>query len=297
MGMRIRTWGYFIKESLASLVRNAWMTIASVGTVTVALLILGTFLLLAVNLDHMASTVESQVEITAYLEDGMQDAEIKDLSKKISAIGGIEQVKFVSKEEALTRLADRLGENKSLLEGYESDNPLRHSYEIRTKDADDVVRVAEAVAQTKGIAEVKYGREIVEKLLQFTKMVRVVGLVLMVGLAVAALFIIANTIRLTVYARRREIGIMKFVGATDWFIRWPFVVEGLFLGLLGSGLASLALVYLYRAVLRSVELNLPILPVVGATPLLSNLVKLMLTTGGLIGMIGSTISLRKFLKV
>ncbi len=295
--MRIRTWGYFIKESFASLVRNAWMTVASVGTVTVALLILGTFLLLAVNLEHMAATVESQVEITAYIEEGMQEKEITDLSKKINAIGGIEQVKFVSKDEALTRLADRLGENKSLLEGYEEDNPLRHSYEIRTKSAEDVVQVAETVAQTKGVAEVKYGREIVEKLLKFTKMVRVVGVVLMAGLAAAALFIIANTIRLTVYARRREIGIMKFVGATDWFIRWPFIIEGLLLGVIGSGLASLALVYLYRAVLRSVELNLPILPIVGAAPLLGNLVKLLLTTGGLIGMIGSTISLRKFLKV
>lgn len=295
--MRIRTWGYFIKEALASLVRNAWMTVASVGTVTVALLILGTFLLLAVNLEHMATTVESQVEITAYLEDGLSDNEITALSKKISAISGVEQVKFVSKGEALKRLADRLGENKSLLEGYESDNPLRHSYEVRTQQAEDVLRVAETLAQIKGIGEVKYGREIVEKLLEFTRVVRIVGLVLMVGLAVAALFIIANTIRLTVYARRREIGIMKFVGGTDWFIRWPFIIEGLVLGVLGSGLASIVLVYLYRAVLRSVEANLPILPMLGANPLLGNVVKLLLTTGGLIGMVGSTISLRKFLKV
>lgn len=294
--MRIRTWAYFIREAVLSLIRNAWMTVASIGTVTVALLILGTFMILAVNLDHMAATVESQVEITAYLDDGLQDKEITDIGKKISAIAGIDQVKYVSKGEALKRLGDRLGDQKSLLEGYENDNPLRNSFEIRSQKAEDVTKVAQATEKVKGVAEVKYGREIVDKLLKFTRVVRIVGIALMVALAVAALFIIANTIRLTVYARRREISIMKFVGGTDWFIRWPFVIEGLFLGVIGSSVAAMVLVYLYRAILRNVEINLPILPLVGANPLLGNLVKLLLTTGGLIGMVGSTISLRKFLK-
>lgn len=295
--MRIRTWGYFLSQALISMVRNSWMTIASVGTVGVAMLIFGGFMLIASNLSNLAVGLESQVEMSVYLQDEMSPEDINAIGARISTISGVASLNFVSKDDALVRLQEWYGADSGFLAGLELDNPLRDSYEVRTHNPQDVLTIAPVIEGFDGVAEVIYGRSMVERLFALTRIVRLVAVGLMVGLASAALFIIANTIRITVFARRREIGIMKFVGATDWFIRWPFIMEGVLLGLIGSLMSAVLLSWLYRLAVTNMQISLPFLPLVAPTALLGQMFLMLLGLGIGIGVLGSVLSLRRFLRV
>lgn len=294
--VKLRTWGYFADSAGKSMLRNSWMTLASIGTVAVSLLVLGVFLLVAVNVNTIAAQVESQVELTAYLHE-LSVNERQALEAKIKELPGVTGITFVSKDQAWERLLEWYGNDRAFLAGWEEENPLRESLEIRTDSSHRVTEVANALNGLSGVDEVLYGREIVDKLLSITRMIRLVGIVLMGGLALAAMFIIANTIRITVFARRREIGIMRFVGATDWFIRWPFVMEGLALGVVGALVSASILAWGYYLVVRSLVRVMPFWPLVSPWPLLQHLALLLLALGAVIGIGGSTVSLRRYLDV
>jgi len=291
-----RTFGYFFQSAGSSLIRNSWMTLASIGTVAVALLVLGVFMLLAVNIGAMAAQVEEQVELTAYLAD-LSSQERARLENELKAIPGVAAVTFVSREEAWQRLLEWYGEDRNFLAGWEEDNPLREAFEVRADSAFRIADIAKAVAEVRGVEEVVYGREIVEQLLSITRAVRLVGIGLMAGLALAATFIIANTIRITVFARRREISIMRYVGATAWFVRWPFVIEGLALGIIGAILASSVLAWGYYFAVRSLAAAIPFWPFVAPWPLLQRLALALVGLGALIGVAGSGMSVRRYLDV
>jgi cell division transport system permease protein len=291
-----RTFGYFFRSAGSSLIRNSWMTLASIGTVAVALLVLGSFMLLAVNIAAMAAQVEEQVELTAYLAD-LSSQERASLENELKAIPGVVAVTFVSRDEAWQRLLEWYGEDRDFLAGWEEDNPLRDAFEVRADSAFRIAEVAKAVAEVRGVEEVVYGREIIEQLLSITRAVRLVGIGLMLGLALAATFIIANTIRITVFARRREISIMRYVGATAWFVRWPFIIEGLILGLIGAILAASLLAWGYYFAVRSLAAAIPFWPFVAPWPLLQRLALALLGLGALIGVVGSGMSVRRYLDV
>lgn len=294
--VKLRTMGYFADSAGKSMLRNSWMTLASIGTVAVSLLVLGVFLLVAVNVNTIAAQVESQVELTAYIDDSSPN-ERQVLEAQITAISGVTTVTFVSRETAWKRLLEWYGDDRGFLEGWEEENPLRESYEIRSDSSFKVAEIAESVSGLSGVQEVLYGREIVDKLLAITRMIRIVGIILMAGLALAAMFIIANTIRITVFARRREIAIMRFVGATDWFIRWPFIIEGLALGVVGAVFAASVLAWGYYLAVRSLVTVMPFWPLVPPWPLLQHLGLLLLALGAVIGVCGSGVSLRRYLDV
>jgi len=291
-----RTFGYFFQSAGSSLIRNSWMTLASIGTVAVALLVLGVFMLLAVNIGAMAAQVEEQVELTAYLADLSPEGRNR-LANELKAIPGVAAVTFVSREEAWQRLLEWYGDDRDFLAGWEGDNPLREAFEVRADSAFRIAEIAGAVAEVRGVEEVVYGREIVEQLLSITRGVRFVGIGLMAGLALAATFIIANTIRITVFARRREISIMRYVGATAWFVRWPFVIEGLALGIIGAVLASSVLAWGYYFALRSLAAAIPFWPFIAPWPLLQRLALALIGLGALIGVAGSALSVRRYLDV
>lgn len=297
--MKPRTTLYFLQESFVGMRRNGWASIASIGAVAAALLVLGVFLLLAVNLDYMATSVESQVEISAFVGDDLSAVGgIQALSDKIKQLPGVKEVRFVSREMALRELKEKWGDRSDLLAGFDNkNNPLRHSFRIKATEPAAVEPLARDVAQIPGIASVKYGKDVVDKLFRFTSLSRVIGLALMLVIGLVAVFIIANTIKLAVFARRREIQIMKYVGATDWFIRWPFIVEGLILGLIGALIAVGILSGGYVYLVDYIALHFPILPLLSPWPLLLRFAALLLTAGMVLGAIGSGLSVRKFLKV
>lgn len=295
--MRLRSLKYASREAVASFKTNGFMSAASISTVAISLLVLSMFLLLAVNLDHMAGTLENQVEITAYLKGDLDQAGIKALQNKVAALPGVAQAKFVSKDDALKRLRAQFGDKQDLLDAVADMNPLRNSFEIKASSPDQVGPVAAALKALPGVEEADYKQQVVERLFKFTRALRIFGLALVVVLAVATVFIISNTIRLTVFARRKEIAIMKLVGATDAFIRRPFIIEGMLFGV-GGALAAMLLVWrAYIWALNSVNQSLPFLPVLGPSPLLKNVTLALFVLGAVLGAAGSALSIRRFLRV
>jgi cell division transport system permease protein len=297
MVMKIRTVEHFVREVFISLKRNNWMSFASIGTVAVSLLILGMFLIVVLNLNKMAASLESQVQISVYLQDDLKQQDIDRIEGKIKDFQGIATITYIDKDKALERFKERLGDQKFLLTALGDTNPLPNAFEVTVQRPDFVKTLSESISQIDGVESAKFGQDVVEHLFDLTRMVRLFGLGIMVVLAGATVFIISNTIRLTVFARRKEIAIMKYVGATDWFIRWPFLLEGMVLGFLGGAIATIILRGSYSAVTARVYDTLTFLPLIPEYPFLNYISIAILISGTFIGALGSTISLKRFLKV
>lgn len=295
--MKIRTAEYFIAESVKSLRHNGLMSIASISTVALSLLILGIFLMMVLNLNNLAANLESQVEISVYLRDNLSDKDMRGIGTQITKLPGVTEVTFVTKEEALAKFKQRLGEQQSLLTALGDSNPLPNAFEIKVSQPNQVKTVAQAAGEIPGVENARFGQEVVEHLFQLTQLIRLIGLILIVFLAFAALFIISNTIRITVFARRKEIGIMKYVGATDWFIRWPFLLEGMILGFGGALIAVLLLAQSYSLLVDKVYQSMAFLPMIPRFPFIVEISFFLLLMGTVIGALGSTISLKRFLRV
>lgn len=296
--MRLQTLGYLIVESLVGLRKNLLMTLAAVSTVAICLMVSAVFLLLAANLGYISYVLESEIELIAYLVDDFDRDTWRDtLVAKINQTQGVDEVLFVTREDALDSLKDQFGEDEHLLEAVEEDNPLRDSVRISLSDLDQVDSVVESVKSLVSVAEVRYEREMVQRLLSFTEALRLGGLGVVTLLAGATFLVVSNTIRLTVYARREEIEIMKLVGATAAFIRLPFILEGMLIGLLGSGLAVGITWYGYTALLEWMGASLPFVPLLSSRPLLDSLALIILSTGVVLGFISSAFSLRRFLRI
>jgi len=294
--MRLRIILYVLQEAFTSLRRNGWLNLAAVGTTAVSLLILGVSVLLFVNTNHIASMVESNVEIMAYLEPKLDAAAARALRTQIFRISGVKDAEFISKEEALASLEKQLGKEK-LRESLGGVNPLPDAYRIRTIEPHQVAAVAAAVSRLPGVEKVRYGQELVEKLFKLTKWVRIISISLMGLLGICAVFLIATTIRLTMFARRKEISIMKYVGATDWFVRSPFLLEGIILGGCGALLAIAVLYFSYDALVTKVGEVLAFLPLVRDPSVLFRLFGGLLGIGVGLGVAGSFISIHRYLRV
>ncbi len=295
--MKIRTSEYFIREVFMSLRRNNWMSLASIGTVAVSLFIFGMFLMLVLNMNKMAESLESQVQINVYLEDSVDREQARDMEKDLQELEGVQAVTFVTKDEAMEKFKERLGDQKSLLEALDDTNPLPDSFEVMITQPDLVKNAAATIEKWDGVESAKYGQDVMEHLFDITRLIRIFGFALMLVLAFATLFIISNTIRLTVFARRKEIAIMKYVGATDWFIRWPFVLEGMVLGLFGSIVSAIALRLVYTGIAEKIYTTLAFFPLIPEEPFLTYITVVVILSGMAIGSIGSAVSIKKFLKV
>lgn len=295
--MKVRTIEYYIREVFISLRRNNWMSVASIGTVAVSLFIFGMFLMMVMNMNKLAENMESQVQINVYLLDKVDREQARDIEKDLKAIEGVESVGFVTKDEAMERFKDRLGDQKTLLDALDETNPLPDSFEVTVTNPDLVKTAAEKMEKLDGVECAKYGQDVMEHLFEITRLLRIFGFTLMLVLAFATLFIISNTIRLTVFARRKEIAIMKYVGATDWFIRWPFVMEGMVLGLFGSIIAAMVLRTAYTAMAEKVYDTLAFFPLIPEQPFLTYITIVVVISGMVVGAIGSAVSIKKFLKV
>ncbi|NGQ95681.1 ABC transporter permease [Brevibacillus sp. SYP-B805] len=297
--MKIRTIGRHVREGVKNLGRNGWMTFASISAVMITLLILGVFLLLAMNVNYVAQTIEKQVEIRVFLDVLADKPAIDQVESQIRAIPQVESIKFVSKEEGLKQFKESLGEKAYLFEGLEKENPLPDSFVVRTKLPQDTAAVAKQIQRLQYVSGVNYGAGTVEKLFAITSTVRNVGIVFIVGLAFTAMFLIANTIKLTIVARRREIEIMKLVGATNWFIRWPFFVEGLLMGVTGALVPIILLSVSYYYLLDAMKSNitLTIFKLLPLFPLVYQVALALIVIGAFIGIWGSLVSVRRFLRV
>ncbi len=295
--MSFSTKEYFVKETYKSIRRNGFMSFASISTVAVSLLVLGMFLLIFLNTNNLAQYLESQVQVSVYMRDDAKADELKDVGERLQKMPGVVKVTPIGKEQALERFKERLGDQEQLLNSLGKENPFPNSFDVQVDSPERIKEITPLIAGLPKVETAKFGQEVVEHLFQLTKILRFGGVVLIIFLAMATLFIISNTIRLTVFARRKEVVIMKYVGATDWFIRWPFLLEGMTLGFFGAVLASLCVNSIYSALLSRIHATLAFLPLLSASPLLIYVSLFLLLAGTGIGALGSYISLRKFLRV
>lgn len=232
--MKFSTMRRHIKEGARNTWRNGWMTVASVGAVTTTLILVGVFLVLMFNLNHIANELERDVQIKALIELTAEQSDVDMIEDQLNEIDGIESIEFLTKEEELQNLMDSMGDQGQAWGLYEQDNPLNDAFVIKAADPIDTDRIAAEIETFDHIYRVNYGQEYVDTLFTFNEYARNVGLVLIGALLFTAIFLISNTIKITILARKKEIGIMKLVGATNSFIRWPFFIEGTLLGILGS---------------------------------------------------------------
>ncbi|MHC2994768.1 MAG: ABC transporter permease [Candidatus Atribacteria bacterium] len=286
--------GFYFKEALLSFRRSTLMSMAAIVSITTILIIVGVFLLISINSSLFLKNLESQLEIIVYLKDDISKAEVKALENNIVGINGIEEIKFVSKEEAYQRLLKDLGDQRDILNAIEV-NPLPASYEIKVKDPKVIEQIANQIEKLKEVEEVEYGQGIVEKLLNFTYIFRIVGILILVLLVFASILIISNIIKITVYARRNEIEIMSLSGATHWFIKWPFVIEGFLQGFISAILTILILYKFYFFAINKVHQAVPFLPVVWDKMELLPIGVTIVVLGSLVGILGSMFSVGKYI--
>lgn len=287
---------YFFDETLKSMWRNGIMTIASVTTVMVSVFILGIFMVLYVNSNRVAHHLENSVQVTVYMQDDATDEQINIIGSEIAALQGVIKVNPVTKEEALERFKNRLGENANILNAL-NDNPLPYSFDVHVDLPNRIDEIVPKIQGMSHVETVRYGKDVVERLFQFTKLLRYGGMVIVALMVIGTMFIIVNTIRLTVYARRKEITIMKYVGATDIFIRWPFLLEGILIGVVGACFSSFILTFMYDAMIYKVQSSLVFATIYDTWPLMFWIWLMLILVGGIVGAAGAYISLRRFLRV
>ncbi|WP_145334565.1 permease-like cell division protein FtsX [Paenibacillus xylanexedens] len=296
-----------LREGFKNVFRNGWMSVASVMSIIVSLFILGVFMLLVLNVNSMANQVDSQVEISTFLELNVDENLRNAIGQEISAMPEVSEIRIVPKDEGLKEFRERLGENAdNVLGGFDVDNnPLPDTIEVKVIEPETVNFVAQKIEALnekhpeKPIMKVNYGKETVDVLFKFTKLVRNIGFIFVGGLGLMSMFLISNTIRVTILARRREIGIMKLVGATNTFIRWPFFIEGALIGLIGSVITVAVLFFGYSQLMSTIGQDvfmqmLNLIPLSEIWPLMGTL---LIGLGVLVGILGSTLSIRKSLKV
>lgn len=296
--MKINTIKYFLRDSIRSLRRNSTLSIASVATVAATLFILGVFILVLLTIGQGMSEVESKVEVKVFLKDNITTVQKSDIESKLKSVDGVTSVTYESKDEALNNFKAQLGDQyKSLVAGYDKKNPMPDSYIVKVQKPEIVSNVVDSVKGMDGIDVIKDGREVVNIIMKLSSTLKWIGGVILVVLIGLSLFLIGNTIKITVYNRRREIGIMKYIGATDWFIRWPFIFEGVIIGILGSAISIVLLYYGYRAAYVQISSGFMIMQLVSPAYILSTMLWEFLLIGMCIGIFGSITSIRKFLAV
>ena len=243
--------GYLTKEGVRNVWSNRLMSVASVAVLTSCLLLIGVAIMLYANIDMALDDVQEQNIIMVYLDDNISEEDINTVGQDIRMISDIESAEFVSKEEAYQSQLESLGDDAKLMEGLE-ENPLPDSYEVYLKTLDHYDSVQESLKSIDHVASVRGNSDLAEQVRQLSRAVTIISVGIIIMLLAVSLFIIANTVRVTMYNRRLEISIMKAVGATNWFIRWPFIIEGIIIGIV-SGLVSEGLVWaLYSIALKNI---------------------------------------------
>lgn len=290
---------YSVKEGLKGLARNRSMALASVASVASSLFVLGIMLCIVLNINFISEQTKEQFNsVQVFLKDGMTNNDIVSFKSELQKIDNVKNITFETKDEALKNLKARWGEKAYLLDGLE--NPLQNSYIVEIEDTEKADKLVSDISKLKNVEDISYYKDIVDQLNYISSTVNKFGLVLMGILTFVAVFIIATTIKLTLYARKREIFIMKYIGATNWFVRWPFIIEGLILGFLGSMIAIGITYGLYSVVynfLISSSLHFINGYLIRIEDILGTISAVFISMGIGIGTVGSVISVRRYLEV
>lgn len=297
--MKLSKLKYSFSQAKKNVTRNGLMSIASLFTIASCLIILGVFAILTINVNSITTQVKDQCEIQLYIVPDAPQERVDAIGAEIRAVENVKEATLFTKQQTLEYAVNDMFEgNAEMLEGFDEDNPFSDSYKIVLSDIEKTKETADALSQLPDVEKVVNKQDVVNIVLSLSGAVKKFSIVIMLILLVVAIVIISNTVKLTVFNRRKEINIMKYIGATDRFIRVPFVLEGLIIGFLGSVVAFLAVFWGYFALLKYVaKLNFTVFELVGVWDIASVIAVLFVVFGSLIGVAGSAISMRKHLHV
>ena len=299
--MKYNVLTYLIGEGFSNIFKNKKQAATSFGTMCVIMIFFGVCFILVGNFNHFIEQVESEQGIQAFIENDATDQEVTEIGNQIKDLQGVNTVEFVSKEEALQQMKDRLGEKSYLLDGYEENNVFPASYVVKLTDLTQTSNVKSQIEGMNNIKKVTSSDETIAALVKVANGIKIGSYIIIAALVFISIFIISNIIKLTVYARRKEISIMKYVGATNSFIRWPFIVEGIIIGLVSGAISLVIIASIYLLVEQNIGF-IGFLSNLGLTLLefseMFNLILIVyLVLGVGLGVLGSTLSMRKYLKV
>ena len=296
--MRIKGFRYAFREAFKNIFSNGWMTVASVFTVMASLLVLGVFLVLTLNLNLIVGDLQGNYEIIVVVDEKTGEDGLIAIGEDIERIENVNDAVLDRKESRMEALKEDFGDNASLLDRYNDDNPLRDWYKITLQDLTRSNETIQKIEKVDGVTKVIQNEDAINSLIKIANYIKQFSLWIIIALASVSIFIISNTIKLTVYTRRKEINIMKFVGATDWFIRWPFIIEGIIIGIVGSCFAVAVILLCYHFLLGVVQsLNVMFLSFLPFADILPIVLISSFGLGAILGGVGSLISVRKHLNV
>jgi len=298
--------GYFFGETFSSLRRNFLMCFTAITTVTITLFIVGLFSIIVYDIQGVLGSIKSQVEIAVYLKDNISPDLKEYLENEIKSWDEVSELKYISKEQALEKFKEE-NEGSDILKEIQG-NPLPASFELKLNDPEKVEQVALRFLDKdgnyiEGIDDVIYGQNYVKKLFSIIAIVSTITILIIIVLLLATIVLIFNTIRLSIYARRKEIEVMKLVGATNWFVRIPFLFEGFFEGFIGSIISVLLLYFLSNFLLIKGErviadtMRIKDLAILGSGNVIVIIYVSLMILGGLIGIFSSGFALKRYLKV
>ncbi|MDR1013333.1 MAG: permease-like cell division protein FtsX [Lactobacillales bacterium] len=286
-----------IWESLKSLKRNGWMTVASTSAVTITLILAGVFLTIIMNITKIASDIEQDVNVTVFIDIGANKEEIAALKNEIKKVNYVKKIKFSGKDDQLKNIQSALGDAWKLFQG--DSNPLYDIFIVSTNSPNNTKKVARKISDIKHVYKADYGGASSDRLIAFTKNIQTWGLGAAVLLLFVAIFLISNTIRITIISRQTEIQIMRLVGAQNGFIRWPFFLEGAWIGLIGAIAPVLLIWFSYKTIYKVLnpELLRSHYSMYNPSFFLPQIIGLVVLIGVFIGSFGSVVAMRKFLKL
>lgn len=299
--MKHSIFGYLLGEGFRNVFNNKKSSGASLAIMCATMLIFGVFFLIVENINNMVNTLEEKQGMQVFIKEDATDADMEKLGEQIKALDGVNTVTFVSKAEALDSVKQKLKDKQKILIGWDEENPFRASYVVTLTDLKLSSSIQDEISKFDNIYSIESKDETINALVSIANGVRIVSATILILLILISVFIIANTIKLTVHARRKEISIMKYVGATDGFIRWPFIIEGILIGMMAA-LISVGLLAIVYTLLSNSMQNSTVIQRMGVNLLSFNqminllaIVYVIMGTG--IGALGSSISMRKYLKV
>lgn len=298
--MKHSIFGYLLGEGFRNVFHNKKSSGASLAIMCATMLIFGLFFMIIENLNNAVETLETQQGIQVFIQKTATDAQMEQIGEQIQAIDGVNKVTFVSKEDALNQTKEKLKDKQALIAGWDEFNPFKASYLVTLTDLKLSSQVQDEIKKIDNIDSIQSRDETINGLVAIANGVRIVSAVILTLLVLISIFIIGNTIKLTVHARRKEISIMKYVGATDSFIRWPFVIEGIIIGIVAALLSILVLGIAYSLITNAAAnsiISTMGIKLLSFTDMTTLLVIVYMVLGIGIGALGSSISMRKYLQV
>lgn len=295
-----RILGRNIRDAFKGVFRNFSLSLASISCITITLLVVSLSLILSANVNNIAELIEEDVTIVAFLDANITEEESNEVLKQINALDNIDSVEFESKVEIANEMKDSSEVYANIMnEWTDEENPLQSTYLVKVKDIEKIGDTADEIKKIEKVGTVKYGEGMVEQLVSVFKIVRNISLGTVIALIIVTVFLITNTIKITIYSRRREIEIMRLVGASNLNIKIPFVFEGLFLGILGAIIPIIGTCYAYSILYDKFDGKMfsEFIKLVEPLPFLYNVSGILLLIGMLVGMFGSWQAVRKYLKI